>query len=80
MERDANLARGLRATVARLRAGQVRVVDADALVWLGSVPRQRPPMMRTRPAAVGAGLAGLRIGVEDEWQLGGFTGGCGRRC
>lgn len=38
VERDAGIARGLRATAARLHADAVQVVDTDALAWLRATP------------------------------------------
>lgn len=81
LERDAVLVQGLRATVQRLAATQVKIERADALLWMAQAPRASFDLVLLDPpfeakifdAALAAGAPLLRPGgriyleTDAEW-------------
>ena len=67
VERDPQLARSLRTTVARLQGGdQVEVACADALAWLGSPPRGQFDLVVVDPPYA-AGLWDAVLAALPPW-------------
>lgn len=66
VERDPGLAEGLRATVARLKAGAVRVEAADALAWLARPAAPRFDLAFVDPP-FGAGLHVPALAALAPW-------------
>ena len=64
LERDAELARSLAASVARLKASSVRVEHVDALAWMRRSPPGRFDLVLLDPP-FGTGLHELAVGVAS---------------